>query len=130
MLRAVVWLRYVALACGIVGVAWVLLIVIPAYDAIGPVPPPGVEFLWFPEIARGVELGRAGWLACASTGACLWAMAGLRRPSTHAERLALAVAIGGAAVNAAIWIRYGSRMMRALSWEIGSEGRAIVHWLR
>jgi hypothetical protein len=129
MPRTVSWVHYLALACGTVWIAAVLVIVIPAYGAIG-LAPPETEFLWFPEIARGQQLSRAGWLVCGSSSACLWAIAGLRRASTLAERLALALAIGGLVLNAAVWIRYGSRMIHALSWDAGHEWRTVVHWFR
>ncbi len=128
MSRAMLWSYGFVLASGVACLAAVLFVVIPAYGAIGPVPPAGTEFIWLPRIAQGQQLSRAGWLMSASSCACLSAAVAFRRPSTPAERLALAVAIAVVALNAAVWVRYGSRMIWALSWTVGHE--SVRHWFR
>jgi len=125
MSRTASSMSFVALACGALCIAAVLFIVIPAYSALGSDPRPVV---FFPKIAEGVQLSRAGWLVCGSSLAFAAAAVGFRRPSTPAGRSALATAIGGVALNAVVWIRYGSRMIWALSWTVGHE--SLIHWFR
>jgi hypothetical protein len=115
-----------ALAAGVLCIAAVLFVVIPAYLAAGVGPGPGAEVLWYPVIAQGVQMNRAAWLMCGSTSAFAFVVGGLCRPSTPAERIALELALGGAVLSAGIWIRYGSRMLSALAWTLGHE--SVAHW--
>ena len=128
MSRAKLWSYGLVLASGVACLAAVLFVVIPAYSTIGPVPPTGTEFIWLPGIAQGQQLSRAGWLMSASSCACLSAAVAFRRPSTLAERLALAVALAVVALNAVVWVRYGSRMIWALSRTVLHD--SIRHWFR
>jgi hypothetical protein len=122
------WPYVFALAGGIVGIAAVYFVVIPAYHAAGAGPVSGAEVFWFPTIAQGVQMNRAAWLMCGSTGALVSAAAGLRKPSTSVERLALAITLGGALLSAGIWIRYGARMVSALAWTVSHE--SVARWFR
>lgn len=116
MSRIPLWTHSFILVLSTACIAYVLFAIVPAYDAIGPDAPPGDHFLWFPEIARGELMGRAGWLTSASSCGFLLTTVRFRRPSTLAERIALTTAIAGMALNAGVWIRHGAGMIRALSW--------------
>jgi hypothetical protein len=126
MSRTALWSYLFALAGGVLCIAAVLFIVIPAYLAAGAGPAAGAEVIWYPMIAQGVQMNRAAWLMCGSTSAFASVVGGLRRPSTPVERLALGIALGGAVLSAGIWIRYGSRMLSALAWTLGHE--SVAHW--
>lgn len=106
-----------AVALALVGyvVAWLL----PQYRAIAHGPPPDVEMWWFPEIARGALLARAGRLVCVSTGACAWQALRFRRPEGPLGRAAFAAAATGLLLDGYCWAMYGGGIVRALAWDLG-----------